>query len=118
MDEVTDALIHRMVRTIVAAVDPKQVILFGSRARGNPKSSSDVDFVVIQEDSGNTGRTRFQEEVRIYKALRGFRVPTDILVFGPDDVEYWKDSKNYVLARALREGRVLYERQQVCDRTS
>ena len=43
-------------------------------------------------------------------ALAGFPVTADILVYSRDDVEYWRDSINYVLARALREGRVLYER--------
>ena len=47
---------------------------------------------------------------RLYKALSGFRPPTDILVFSQQDVEYWRDSLNHVLARALREGKVLYER--------
>ena len=28
-----------------------------------------------------------------------------------EDVAYWRDSLNHVLARALREGRVLYERR-------
>ena len=106
-------VIARMVRTIVAAVDPDQVILFGSRARGDYKPSSDVDFVVIQGSHRSTSRTRMQDEVQIYKALKGFKVPADILVFKPDDIEYWKDSKNYVLARAVREGKVLYVRQYV-----
>ena len=34
MIPITDALIDEMVEAIVAEVDPEQVILFGSRARG------------------------------------------------------------------------------------
>lgn len=51
-----------------------------------------------------------KEMARLYRALGGFPIPTDILVYSSADVEYWRDSRNHVLARALREGRVVYER--------
>ncbi len=94
MDPVTESVIARMVRTIVAAVDSEQIILFGSRARGNFRSDSDLDLGVIQGNHRNAGRTCMQDEVQIYKALKGFKMPADLLAFKPDDVEYWKDSKN------------------------
>ena len=46
----------------------------------------------------------------MYKVLAGSGVPKDILVYSRDDVEYWRDSLNHILARALRERKVLYER--------
>ena len=51
-----------------------------------------------------------EEAARLYRAASGFRVNKDILVFTLAEREYWRDSLNHVLARALREGRVLYER--------
>ena len=36
-EPVTDALVDRMVQAIVDEVDPEQVILFGSRARGDER---------------------------------------------------------------------------------
>ncbi|MDE2823172.1 MAG: nucleotidyltransferase domain-containing protein [Chloroflexota bacterium] len=100
-----------MVNVIVDEVDPDQIILFGSRARGDSHDSSDVDFVVLEAEPFGDGRSRHAEEVRLYDALSDFRVSKDILVFSHQDAEYWKDSLNHVLARALREGRVLYERR-------
>ena len=44
MVPVTDALLDQMVQAIVAEVDPEQVILFGSRARGDAREDSDVDL--------------------------------------------------------------------------
>ena len=55
-------------------------------------------------------RSRHKEMMRLRRALRPFRVPVDVLVYSRDDVDYWRDSLNYVLARAMREGTVLYER--------
>ncbi len=110
LTRVTNELLGRMVRAIVDEVDPEQVILFGSRGRGDACVSSDVDLLVIEAEPFGPGRGKHEEMNRLYRALRGFRVPKDILVFSNEEVEYWRDSLNHVLARALREGRVLYER--------
>lgn len=112
---VTDDLLHRMVRAIVDEVDPEKVILFGSRGRGDAGADSDVDLLVIEAEPFGPGRNKHQEMLRLGRAVREFRVPTDILVFSNEEVEYWHDSLNHVLARALREGRVLYERSTDSD---
>ena len=110
MADVTDALLDRMIRTIVDAVDPEQVILFGSRARGDARPDSDVDLLVIESEPFGPGRSRHAEEVRIGRALPATPVARDILVYSRDDIEQWRGSLNHVAARALREGRVLYAR--------
>ena len=51
--------------------------------------------------------------MRAYEALSGVGVAKDILVYSRPEVEYWRDSLNHVVARALREGRVLYERPEI-----
>ena len=111
MAPVTDDLLDQMVQAIVAEVDPEQVILFGSRARGDAREDSDVDLVVVEAEPFGPERSRRQELVRLYHALVEFPVSADILVYSHDDVAYWCDSLNHVLARALREGKVLYERR-------
>ena len=106
----TDTLIDRMVKAVVDEVDPEQVILFGSRARGEEKEDSDVDLVVVEAEPFGPERSRHKEMVRLYKVLANFPVSADVLVYTHEEVDYWRDSLNHVLARALREGKVLYER--------
>lgn len=113
MTQVTDAILQQMVNAIVEEVDPEQVILFGSRARGDDRENSDVDLMVVESEPFGPGRSRHGEMVKLYHALADFRVAADVLVYSQDDVAYWRDSLNHVLARALREGKVLYERRQV-----
>ena len=91
MTPVTDELLDRMVRAIVEEVDPEQVILFGSRARGDAREASDVDLVVVESQPFGKTRSRRLEAVRLWRALSSFVVPKDILVYS-------------------REGKVLYER--------
>ena len=108
--QVTDDLLNDMVRAIVAEVDPEQIILFGSRARGDAREDSDVDLLVIESAPFGKGRSRRREAARLYQVLSEFDISTDILVYSRDEVEHWGDSLNNIVARALREGRVLYER--------
>lgn len=106
MPDVTDALLHRMVRTIIDEVHREQVILFGSRGRGDAREDSDVDLLVVEsEPFGGGRRSRFTEAVRLHRALAGTPVARDILVYSREEMERWRGSRNHVTARALREGR-------------
>ena len=108
----TDEQLQEMVQVIVSEVNTDMIILFGSYANGNPKEDSDVDLIVIKSDPFTPERSRISEEVRLWEALSGFKIPKDILVYYQADVEYWRDSKNNVLAQALRNGNILYQRRQ------
>ena len=110
MIQLTDPLLDQMVQTIVDEVDPEQVILFGSRAHGTAADDSDVDLVVVESAPFGEGRSRRREAARLWRALAGFDISKDILVYSHDEVEHWRHSLNHILARVLREGKVLYER--------
>ena len=102
MERVDDALLQRMTATVVETVDPERVILFGSRARGDAETDSDVDLVVVEAEPFGPGRDRGAEETRIWRTLAKFHVPKDILVYSLDEADRWGGSRNHVLARALR----------------
>ena len=74
------------------------------------RERSDVDLIVLEAEPFGAARSRHKELVRLYHAIAGFPVAADVLVYSHEDVDYWRDSLNHVLARALREGKVLYER--------
>ena len=105
MERVDDALLQRMTATVVETVDPERVILFGSRARGDAETDSDVDLVVVEAEPFGPDRDRGVEETRIWRALAKFHVPKDILVYSLDEADRWGGSRNHVLARiALGQG--------------
>ena len=114
MQSVIGAVVERLVRALVEAVDPEQIILFGSRAQGRHKADSDFDLLVVQSEPFGAQRSRYRESVRAYEAVSGMGVATDILMYSRPEVEYWRDSLNHVVGRALREGEILYERPKVC----
>ena len=104
---VDEAVLAEVVRRLVEAVDPDKIILFGSRARGDYRADSDLDLLVIKASE----EPQHRREIRAYKALSGLGVPKDILWYTPEEVEDWSAVKYHVATRAMREGRVIYEKQ-------
>ena len=111
MTEITNEVLDAMVEAVVGAVSPEQVVLFGSCAEGGAQTASDVDLLVVEAEPFGPGRSRRQEIGRIRRALSGFRVPKDILLYSTHEVEKWRHSLNHVVARCLRDGKVVYERR-------
>jgi predicted nucleotidyltransferase len=95
---------------IVEAVDPETILLFGSWARGDARADSDVDLIVVEAEPFGADRSRLRELARVGRALRRVNVPADILLYSRQEMERWRNSPNHPIGRALREGRVLYER--------
>ncbi len=100
---VTEAKVRAAVERIVA----QAVILFGSYARGVAGPNSDLDVLVIVDDSVANCRA---EGVRLRRALRGISMPIDIIVARRSDVERLCDIPGLLYETALREGRLVYER--------
>ncbi len=98
-----DDLLQEIVRRIVLEVQAEKIILFGSAARGEMGPDSDLDLLVITacDHRRNTAR-------KIRRALFGIRVPIDIIVAKPEDIERYGDSIGLIYRPALREGKVLY----------
>jgi predicted nucleotidyltransferase len=94
----------------VKEVQPRRIYLFGSCARGSQTADSDVDLLIVEDQRFGPDRNRWSELKRIRKVLRSFRVPKDILVYSRDEFETWEASINHIVAYAVREGRLLYER--------
>jgi len=106
-----EPLIQDIVDAVVATADPERVIVFGSAARDEAGPDSDVDLLVVEKESAFSGGSRRAENSRIRRALWRFLVPIDVLLVTPEEVEKWKDSVNHIIARSLREGRIVYERE-------
>jgi uncharacterized protein len=105
MVRVDESLMHEIVRRIVARAHPRKIILFGSRARGESKETSDIDLLVIAD----TFAPRARRSAPLYGALSDILVPMDILVFRPDEVDEWSRVPQAFVTTAVREGKVLYE---------
>jgi predicted nucleotidyltransferase len=103
---VTPEKVQEAVRRIVEAGRPLKVILFGSYVRGATHSDSDLDILVVTEDTVQNPR---KESVRLRRALRGIPMPVDILVVPHSKWEELKDVPGLIYREAAKSGKVVYE---------
>ncbi len=92
------------VARLVAAAHPQRIILFGSRARGDAHSHSDVDLLVIKRQVSN----RYEELVDLDRALAGLIMPVDLLLVTEAEFERRSAQPGTVEHAARQEGQVLY----------
>ncbi len=86
-----------------AAGTDAKVILFGSYARGEERSDSDVDFLVIEPEVED----HFGESVRLARLVGELGVPADVVVASEDHVREWGGLSGTMIHDALSEGRVV-----------
>ena len=98
-----------ITRRIVEISNPRRIIMFGSYARGEQNSDSDLDLMVVL-DQIDTPRA---ECVRLRRALRGLLTPIDILVSTPEQLERHRNTIGLIYRTILNEGKVIYERSTV-----
>jgi len=100
-----EPLLEQIVARIVEQAQPEKVILFGSRARGDARSNSDFDILVIKESD----EPRYRRGVALYGALAKLPAEVDVLVYTPQEVWEWSAVPQAFVTTAVREGKVLYE---------
>ena len=105
--QVTPEVIAYIVEKIARGIAPRQIILFGSRAREEATDDSDLDLLIIQDSPSSNREVRRQIEGLLW----GRRFGVDLIVRRPEEVA-WNvaDGNPFYTRHILAEGRVLYER--------
>ncbi len=97
--------LQEIVSRIVEVAHPRRLILFGSAARGEMGSESDIDILVVVEPPAHRGEL----SERIYRNLHGVQLPVDVVVVTEDDVHKYRRKVGTILPPALKDGVVIYE---------
>jgi predicted nucleotidyltransferase len=84
-------------------ISVKQIILFGSRARGDYKKSSDWDLlVIVNKDLDRKEKMEISHLIR--RRLAELYIPCDVLIKSEREVEERKNVIGSVIKSALKEG--------------
>lgn len=103
-------LVDALRSAVLQRLTPLLVVLFGSQARGTSNPDSDIDLLVIDDQPFSPRRSRRRIIGDIRRSIRADSYPVDVLLFDAAELARWRETTNHVIARALREGVVLYER--------
>lgn len=101
---VTPALLREIAQKVVHAFRPKNIILFGSYAYGNPTSDSDLDLLIIMDSPD-----RPAERIRKVSDLFDPRpLPMDFIVLTPGEMRHRLSGFDPFLEEVLEKGQMLY----------
>lgn len=99
--------VQRLIERIKTAYKPRQIWLFGSRARGDAKADSDWDFLVVVGDDADDATL---DPRRTHRLQRGLPVYADIVPCRAQEFEDNRYVVNNVCYSATHEGFLLHER--------
>jgi predicted nucleotidyltransferase len=97
--------VKRRALPILVSHGVRRAGIFGSLARGETHSRSDVDLLIISRFKGKR-RERIAE---LYGALIDSGFAQDIILMTPEEYEREREIPGTIARPASREGKVLYE---------
>lgn len=103
----THEILRQIVDRVRKAADPQRIVLFGSQARSEARENSDFDILVVRPSQA----PRFERSAPIYAALADLPVEVEVVVYTPTEIEDWSEVPQAFVTTAIREGKVLYERE-------
>jgi DNA polymerase sigma len=86
---------------------PQRVYVFGSYARGEHDSLSDIDLVIVKE----TDKSFFERTKEVLGCIE-HNGSIDILVYTPSEFEHMKEVHNAFLEMLLDEGICIYDAEK------
>ncbi len=100
------AVLAEAIERLAAACDPLAILAFGSRARGDAHTDSDLDLLVLLRAPV---ADRFREGCRLRALLADLPVAKDIILADPDHFARWRHHPNSVFRYADADGLVLWK---------
>jgi predicted nucleotidyltransferase len=108
-EKITPSLIQYIVNKIVSEIQPEKIILFGSFARGDYSSDSDLDLFIVAPESAGPNRLIRR---KIDALLWGRRFPIDLIVRKEKEIKWNIKAKNsFYTNNIFKDGRVLYAKE-------
>jgi hypothetical protein len=104
---VSTQLPQGLLDNIIRLINPRRVILFGSRARGDAREDSDWDVMIVVDDDTRQEQVNWQVmgEVR-----RGVRAPLGLIPYRECSFRERQNIKGSLPWIVANEGIVIYER--------
>jgi len=105
--ETADSSLERLVRHVVEVMNPLEVWLFGSRAEGRARPTSDYDLLVVMPDG--TSELKL-DPVRAWRLGWEAQVTADIIPCTRSEFDEEKHEIDTLPRAAVSRGRKIYER--------
>ena len=101
-----DKICQEIVRHVKEVANPRKIVLFGSRARGDGDEDSDYDLLVVKDEV----KSRSEEAHQINVALMALPIFADVVVRSAEENRKYQQIRIGFQKRLMEDGVVLYER--------
>jgi uncharacterized protein len=102
---IPEKTIKSIIQSIAKNCLPEKILLFGSYGSRNASPESDLDILVIME----TDLPKHKRATPIRLLFKPTPCAMDILVYTPEEIEYWNGTPNHIITEIFQSGRIVYE---------
>jgi len=101
------AIIEEVKKRLVEVYNPVAIYVFGSYAWGAPTKESDLDILIVIDESDETS---YKRPVAGYRALRGVRIAKDLIVKTKEEFEASSNDVTTLGYKIKKDGELIYAR--------
>ena len=99
--------IEEVKKRLVKVYNPIAIYIFGSYAWGCPTEDSDLDLLIIIDESDEK---TYKRPVAGYRALRGLNISKDLIVKTKEEFEQAADNITTLSYKIKNDGELIYAR--------
>jgi predicted nucleotidyltransferase len=97
---------NKILSRLIEAYQPEEIYIFGSYAWGNPDEHSDIDLLVIVNE---TSEKPYKRPIKGLRALRGLKISKNIVVYTKDEFNAQSKELSSLCHQIKEKGVKLYE---------
>ena len=98
-------ILDEIINRLIGALHPEAIYLFGSHVRGSADRDSDVDLLVVVDDSLESPRELARTGRR---SLWGIGIPIDLIVCTSAEMDKWSKVHCNLIHTVTQEGQKVY----------
>lgn len=100
--------IEKIINYAAYVTEPQKIIIFGSMAIDTANVFSDLDLLIISDNSIN----RKEACVRIKSYASQFCLKTDVLIYSEQELENAHKSPNSFLEAVYKSGKIVFKKEE------
>ncbi|MFH0898897.1 MAG: nucleotidyltransferase domain-containing protein [bacterium] len=104
---ISKKIIEEVKNRLVKTYDPIAIYVFGSYAWGTPTKDSDLDLLIVVDQSSEKSYNRLRPG---QCALFGLGISKDMIVYTKDEFEKYARNTTSLCYKIKKDGKVLYAR--------
>ena len=100
-------IIEEVKKRLVKVYDPIAIYVFGSYAWGTPTEDSDLDLLIVVDESDEKS---YKRPVAGHRALRGLDISKDLIVKTKEEFEEASSNITTLIYKIKEDGELIYAR--------